>query len=179
MAEVVVFVPSMRCVCGGGLLIVCWLRRLLHGHHGEFFYKLHLHLCHALLCLCRSLHIFCDCPSQRISIGEFLRGVHGCAVPLFSHCGAPRFGELSCVVFYHVDQEFVPFLPILWWPLLPLLNTFGIHPPCFCEFYQRITDEVWICQRAAFSQFGYKEELYFLDSSYHYFNRLHLVHRTA
>ena len=138
MKEVVAVVSGMRCRgggrAGGGLLVVCRLGILLHGHHGKFFFKLPLHLCHAFLCLCCSLCKFCDCLSQRISIGEVFCSVHIYAILPMSHCGAPRFGEMSLVVFYHVVQEFGPFLPILRWSLLPPLDAFGIHTPGFVSF---------------------------------------------
>ena len=58
MAEVVDVVSGMR--HGGGLLLVYRLGWLLHGNHGECFFKLCLHLCYALLCLYRSICMFCD-----------------------------------------------------------------------------------------------------------------------
>ena len=128
------------CSVEGGFLVLCRLGQLLHGHHGDFFFKLCLYLCHTLLYMCYSLRIFCDCLHQRIPIGEVLHDVHGCSISLFPHCGVPHFGELSRVVLYHVGQEFGQIFPILRWPLLPLLGTFGIHSPSFCDFYQFITD---------------------------------------
>ena len=41
-------------------------------------------------------------------------------------------------------ENSAPFLPILWWSLLPLIYAFGIHSPIFCELYQRISDEIWL-----------------------------------
>ena len=45
---VVAFVLGMQ-RGGSRLLVVFWLGRLLHRHHGEFFFNLLLHLCHAFL----------------------------------------------------------------------------------------------------------------------------------